>query len=110
MSKIPLMSDDYEVVWSGRDELTTDLDRDYAAMYGDGWDLIWIPTSPLTTPWDEYVCFMYEPLEKLPTRHSRNRIIEAQIRADRNDLAREQIEYEREMAARHLRVRHARGK
>lgn len=48
------MSDTYEVVWSGG-ELMDSLDRDYAAMQGDGWDLIWQPTSPLTTPWDDII-------------------------------------------------------
>lgn len=43
----------FEVVWAGGD-LTASLDRDYAAMNGDGWDLVWTPTSPLTTPWDAY--------------------------------------------------------
>lgn len=47
------MADEYEVVWDGR-ELTEGLDRDYADMKGDGWDLIWQPTSPLTTPWLEF--------------------------------------------------------
>ena len=41
-------------VWNGRDSLTDDLERDYADMRGEGWDLIWEPTSPLTTPWWEY--------------------------------------------------------
>lgn len=42
-------------VWDGREGLTDSLDRDYAAMKGDGWDLIWEPTSALTTPWDEII-------------------------------------------------------
>lgn len=41
----------FDVIWNGRDELTDTLDRDYADMCGDGWDLIWVPTSPLTTDW-----------------------------------------------------------
>ncbi len=47
------MADNYESVWNGR-ELTEGLERDYADMKGDGWDLIWEPTSPLTTPWYAY--------------------------------------------------------
>jgi hypothetical protein len=42
------------VVWDGRGELTEGLERDYADMRGDGWDLIWEPTSDLTTPWWKY--------------------------------------------------------
>jgi hypothetical protein len=49
---MPAKGQSYEVVWDGR-ELTEALERDYADMKGDGWDLIWTPTSPLTTPWDE---------------------------------------------------------
>lgn len=45
------MNDEYEVVFSGREELIVPLERDYADMKGDGWDLIWVPTSPLTTDW-----------------------------------------------------------
>lgn len=48
------MDEDYEVVWAGRDELTDVIDRDYAAMRGEGWDLIWEPTSPLVTDWERY--------------------------------------------------------
>lgn len=44
--------DGYESIWNGRESLTETLDRDYAAMWGDDWDLIWVPTSPLTTPWE----------------------------------------------------------
>lgn len=42
-----------EVVWNGasRQMLCGGLERDYAAMQGDGWDVIYIPPSPLTTPW-----------------------------------------------------------
>lgn len=43
-----------EVVWNGRDSLTESLDRDYEAMRGEGWDLIWIPPSPMTTPWEMF--------------------------------------------------------
>ena len=50
----------YKVVWNGRDELIEPLERDYADMKGDGWDLIWEPTSPLTTPWWSYA-HMHHP-------------------------------------------------
>lgn len=46
-----------ESVWDGRSPLTESLDRDYADMLGDGWDLIWEPTSPLTTPWWQQAAF-----------------------------------------------------
>jgi hypothetical protein len=42
------------VVWDGRETLVGGIERDYADMRGDGWDLIWQPTSPLTTPWEQY--------------------------------------------------------
>lgn len=45
---------EYNVVWNGRDELTESLERDYADMKDDGWDPIWEPPSPLTTPWWSY--------------------------------------------------------
>lgn len=45
----------FESVWDGHDALTDSLERDYAAMQGDGWDVIWEPTSPLTTPWDDII-------------------------------------------------------
>lgn len=52
------MSDGYEVVWSGGEGLVGGLDRDYAAMpQWDGWEPIWLPTSPLTTPWWELMPF-----------------------------------------------------
>lgn len=63
-------------VWNGRDSLTESLERDYADMKGDGWDLIWEPTSPLTTPWWAYA-HMHQPdpdahvettIEKKPKR------------------------------------------
>lgn len=43
---------EFESVWSGRSALTDSLERDYAACCGEGWDLIYEPTSPLTTPWE----------------------------------------------------------
>lgn len=42
---------DYETVWHGYDPLGPSLERDYVAMRGDDWDLIWVPPSPLTTMW-----------------------------------------------------------
>lgn len=45
---------EYESVWNGKSSLTESLDRDYAAMRGDGWEPVWEPTSPLTTPWEQY--------------------------------------------------------
>ena len=44
---------EYETVWNGRDAVTDSLERDYAECRGEGWDLIWQPTSPLTTPWGD---------------------------------------------------------
>ena len=40
------------LVWNGRDPLTEALERDYAAMKGDDWDVIYEPPSPLTTSWE----------------------------------------------------------
>lgn len=54
-----------EVVWDGRGPLTESLDRDYADMRGDGWDVIWEPTSPLTTPWWTFAQWA----ERDPDRH-----------------------------------------
>jgi len=54
------MDDDYEVVWDGKGELSDSLERDYAAMTGDGWDLIWIPPSALTTPWSNWAPYAAE--------------------------------------------------
>lgn len=67
-----------ERVWNGRDSLTDGLDRDFAAMRGDDWDLIWEPTSPLTTPWWEYA-HMHRPdpekhVESDITRKPRRRL------------------------------------
>lgn len=47
----------YDSIWNGRDSLFEPTERDYAAMGGDGWDLIWVPTSPLTTPWEKAAPF-----------------------------------------------------
>lgn len=45
------MPQDYEIIWSGKSPLTESLDRDYAAMRGEGWDLWWEPASQMTTDW-----------------------------------------------------------
>lgn len=47
------MSPEAVVVWNGasRQLLCGGLERDYAAMHGAGWDLIYTPPSPMTTPW-----------------------------------------------------------
>jgi hypothetical protein len=50
---------EYETIWDGRELLTESLDRDYAAMGGEGWDLIYVPPSPLTTPWDQAAAFAH---------------------------------------------------
>ena len=79
----------FEVIWNGRDELTDSLDRDYAAMRGEGWDLIYEPPSPLTTPWYEVI--VNAPDEFIqPPRESRGRSARerAQIHAERNEIAR----------------------
>jgi hypothetical protein len=47
----------YESVWHGRESITSSLERDYAAMWGDDWDLIWVPTSPMTTPWENAAAY-----------------------------------------------------
>jgi hypothetical protein len=79
-------------VWDGRRSLTDDLDRDYAAMRGDGWDLIWEPQSPLTTPWDDLIRrFAWpDPNMTLTPKQAlirRNRDVEAEVQNMRNEVA-----------------------
>ena len=57
----------YESIWSGRESLTEMLERDYAAMTGDDWDLIWVPPSPLTTPWEHATPFAHPDPEAFVT-------------------------------------------
>lgn len=48
----------HEIVWDGKSELTEFPERDYKVMTEEnGWDLIYVPTSPLTTPWYDVMPF-----------------------------------------------------
>lgn len=49
---------EYHSAWNGRDSLTESPERDYKVMTEEnGWDLVYIPTSPLTTPWWDVMPF-----------------------------------------------------
>lgn len=51
------MKSEYETVWSGGEGLCNPPERDYVAMTGEGWDLWYVPPSPLVTDWDRLVAF-----------------------------------------------------
>lgn len=92
-----MTEDELEPVWNGRDALTESLERDYAVIGGEGWDLIWTPTSPLTTPWELVIAergaldpdAFVAPIQTRPDRAA------ARLRAEahelRNDIARERF-------------------
>jgi hypothetical protein len=94
-----------ERVWNGRDSLTDSLDRDYAAMRGEGWDLIWVPPSPLTTPWNEYAHMFQVPTVPDVTVSRLDRSVQKSAQELRNQIA-IQFELDRQAMDRHLRGRH----
>lgn len=100
-----------ESVWNGRDSLTDTLERDYAACQGEGWDLIWEPTSPLTTPWEEIARLLAKQDD--PNRHSQRATATKSLKVDgreaiqlfRNEAIRQIVQNEMELTALYVKSR-----